>query len=91
MAKNDLPKNKSMYNSGDIEAEECKIYCYKTAKIDLNYKLQLLACEYQKCSLKKVFLKIPQNLHENPYARVSFSLGLSSVIYKLSVAEFLHK
>ena len=28
--------------------EECKVYRYKIAKIDLNYKLQLLASEYQK-------------------------------------------
>ena len=28
--------------------EECKNYCYKIAKIDLNYKLKLLASEYQK-------------------------------------------
>ena len=28
--------------------EECKIYRYKIALIDLNYKLQLLAPEYQK-------------------------------------------
>ena len=27
---------------------ECKVYCYKIAKIDLNYKLQLHASEYQK-------------------------------------------
>ena len=27
--------------------EECKVYRYKTAKIDLNYKLQLLASKYQ--------------------------------------------
>ena len=91
MAKNNLPKNKSMYNSGHIEAEECKIYCYKTAKIDLNYKLQLLASEYRKCSVKKVFLKILQNLHENTFVRVSFSLRLPSVIYKLSVDDFEHE
>ena len=30
--------------------EECKVYRYKIAKIDLNYKLQLLASEYQKQS-----------------------------------------
>ena len=29
-------------------AEECKVYRYKIAKIDLSYKLQLLASEYQK-------------------------------------------
>ena len=34
--------------------EECKVYCYKTAKIDLNYKLQLLASKYQKQSLGDV-------------------------------------
>ena len=28
--------------------EECKFYRYKIEKIDLNYKLQLLASEYQK-------------------------------------------
>ena len=28
--------------------EECKVYRYKIEKIDLNYKLQLLASEYQK-------------------------------------------
>ena len=57
MAKNNLPKNKSMYNSGHIEAEECKIYCYKTVKIDLNYKLQLLASEYKKVFPEKGVLK----------------------------------
>ena len=30
--------------------EECKVYRYKIAKIDLNYKLQLLASKYQKKS-----------------------------------------
>ena len=44
-----------------------------------------------KCSVKKVFLEISQNLHENPYARASFSLGLSSVISKVSVADFEHE
>ena len=28
--------------------EECKVYRYKIAKIDLNHKLQILASEYQK-------------------------------------------
>ena len=28
--------------------EESKVYRYKIAKIDLNYRLQLLASEYQK-------------------------------------------
>ena len=27
---------------------ECKVYWFKIAKIDLSYKLQLLASEYQK-------------------------------------------
>ena len=40
--------------------------------------------------MKKVFLKISQNLHENTCARVSFSLGLSSVISKLST-DFEHE
>ena len=30
--------------------KECKVYCYKIAKIYLNYRLQLLASEYQKWS-----------------------------------------
>ena len=84
-------KTNRCINSGNIEAEECKVYCYKTSKIDLNYKLQLLASEYQKYFVKKVFLKILQNLHENTYVRVSFSHGLSSVISKLSVDDFEHE
>ena len=75
--------------------EECKVYRYKIAKIDLNYKLQLLASEYQKQSpwsvVKKVFLKISQNLQWKIYAWVSFSLGLSSVISKVSVTDFEHE
>ena len=38
--------------------------------------------------MKKVFLKISQNLHENTYARVLFPLGSSSVISKVFVADF---
>ena len=41
--------------------------------------------------MKKVFLKISQNLHENTYARVSFSPGLPSFISKVSVADFEHE
>ena len=41
--------------------------------------------------MKKKFLKILQNLHENTYARVSFSLGLSSVISKVSVADLVQQ
>ena len=69
---------------------ECKVYCYKIAKIDLNYKLGLLSSEAVtwKCSVKKVFLKVSQNLHENTNARVSSSPGLSSIISKDSVADF---
>ena len=39
--------------------------------------------------MKKVFLKILQNLQENKYA--SFSFGLSSVISKVFVADFEHE
>ena len=35
--------------------------------------------------------RISKNLHENTYARVSFSLGLTSVISKVSVADFQHE
>ena len=41
--------------------------------------------------MKKVFLKILQNLQENTYARPSFSFGLSSVISKVFVADFEHE
>ena len=41
--------------------------------------------------MKNVFLKISQNLQQNTYARVSFSLGLYSVISKVSVADFEHE
>ena len=44
-----------------------------------------------KCSVKKRFLKISQNLHKITYKRVSFSLGLSSVISKVSVPDFEHE
>ena len=76
--------------------EECKVYRYKIAKIDLNYKLQLTCIRISEavtwqCSVKKVFLKISQNLRENTYARASFSLGWSSVISKVFVADFEHE
>ena len=41
--------------------------------------------------MKKKFLKILQNLHEKTYARASFSLGLSSVISKVSVADLVQQ
>ena len=73
-----------------------QIYRYKLAKIDLNYKLQLTCIRISEavtwqCSAKKMFLKTSQNLRENTYARVSFSLGLSFVISKVSVAGFEHE
>ena len=37
--------------------EECKVYRYKVAKIDLNYKLQIHASKYQKQSRGSVPLK----------------------------------
>ena len=40
--------------------------------------------------MKKVLLKISQNSQEKIYARVSFSFALSSVISKVSVADFEH-
>ena len=54
---------------------------------DLNYKLELLACHLEVFREKEVL----KNFHENTYARVSFSLGLSSVISKVSVAHFEHE
>ena len=44
-----------------------------------------------KCSVKNVLLKISHNLHENTYARVSFSFELSSVISKVSVTLNMNK
>ena len=74
--------------------EECKVYRYKIAKIDLNYKLKLICIRISEavtwqCSVKKAFLKILQNLRENTYARVSFSLALSSVFYFIYVIYFI--
>ena len=56
-----MAKNKPTEKQTDVETqatlkhrpawklrEECKVYRYKIAKIDLNYKLQLFASEYQK-------------------------------------------
>ena len=40
----------------------------------------------QRCSVKKVFLKIPQNSQENTSARVSF-LGLQLYLKKETVAQ----
>ena len=38
-----------------------------------------------------MFLKISQNLHEITYTRVLLSHGLSSVISKVSIADFEHE
>ena len=67
MAKNNPTKkqidveNRASLKHGPAKkvTEECKVYRYK---IDLNYKLQLLASAYQqqspgKCSVKKCFAK----------------------------------
>ena len=53
------------------------------AKIDLNYKLQLLASEYQMqsrrgCPVKNVFLRISQKSQKNTCARVSFLITLQA-------------
>ena len=48
-----LPKNKLMQNSGDIEAwasVKTQSLLLQITKTDLNYKLQLLAPEYQQQS-----------------------------------------
>ena len=52
-----LPKNKLMQNSGDIEAwasVKTQSLLLQITKTDLNYKLQLLASEYQQQSPRGV-------------------------------------
>ena len=96
------PKNKSMLKfrrHWSIRpewklTEECKIYRYKIAKIDLTYKLQLTCIRISEavtshCSVKKVLIKILQNLCENIYVRDSFSLGLSSAMLLFVSLKYL--
>ena len=73
----------SRLNSGDIEALGQRENSQKSV-----FKLWIRAYLHLNC---KVFLKMSQNLREKTYARLSFSLGLSSVISKVSVADFKHE
>ena len=52
-------------------------------------KLPLTEAVAQKCSVKKVFLKISQNSQKNTYARVSFLIRLHASGLPVNFAKFL--
>ena len=45
----------------------------------------------QRCSVKKVFLEISQNLQENTCARVSFSIKLQASAFINNFSNFIKK
>ena len=62
----------------------------------------LFSSSHQRCSVKKVFLEIPQNSQENTCARISFLIKLKALIFnyetfkqvdvrKLKGNETIHK
>ena len=66
-------------------ADICKTYLFSTNKLllkKLHFKRALKAI--QRCSVKKVFLKISQNSQENSCARAFF-------LRKLQVCNFIKK
>ena len=66
--------------------------CSKLLKVDLNDRRPEPEAVVQRCSVKKVFLKISQNSQENPCARVSLLIKLQlacNFIKKEALAQVL--
>ena len=72
--------------------EICQLYIIAKYKASNCCKIEAVI---QRCSVKKAFLKILQNLQENPCARVSFLIklqlkkGLWHRCFPVNIAKFL--